>query len=75
MGGRDLFQDDITEEELRDVSLYEFYWKYYVPGNRICRSNRPLVLMLTRNLSADCANVTHARGEMYTCTARWLAGA
>ena len=62
------WQIDVTEEELRDVSLYEFYWKYYVPGNRICRSNRPLVLMVTPNLSADCANVTHARHEMYART-------
>ena len=61
-------QIDIREEELRDVSLYEFYWKYYVKSNRIHRSNRPMVMMVTPNVSADCANVTHARHEMYART-------
>ena len=59
---------DVSEEELRDVSLYEFYWKYYVKYNRICRSNRPVALMVTPGVSADCANVTHARHEMYART-------
>jgi len=58
----------ITEAELRDVSFYEFYWKYYVKYNRIYRSNRPVALMVTPSVSADCANVTHARHEMYART-------
>ena len=58
----------ITEAEIRDVSLFEFYWKFYVHRNRIHRSLRPTALMVTPSISADCANATHARHEMYART-------
>ncbi len=65
---------DVTEAELRDLSFYEFYWKYFMKQNKIYRSTRPVALMVTPCMSADTANVTHARHEMYarTCVvAHW----
>ena len=61
-------QIDVEEDEVSDLSLYEFYWKFYVKNNRVCRSNRPVAMMVTPSLSADCANVTHARHELYART-------
>ena len=55
----------VTEEEIRDLSLYEFYWKYYVWRGKVRRWTRPVALVVTPSISADCANVTHARHEMY----------
>ena len=56
-------------DELRHMSLYEFYWKFYVVGKRICRSHKPVCLMVTPGFSADCANVKDDRHEAYARTA------
>lgn len=62
---RDLRDDSITEEEVRNVSLYEFWWKYAVYKGRVRRSARPVCLMVTPCFSADCANVEHANHDGY----------
>ena len=54
---------------IRDVSLFEFYWKYYVLGRRIHVSTKPVCLMVTPSFSADCANIGHDRHEAYAHTA------
>ena len=56
------------ELETRDVSLYEFYSKYYLEKSRICRPSRLVALMVTPGLSADCACVAHDRHEVYART-------
>ena len=58
-------RSDISEAELRDLSLYEFTSKYYVQRGRNIRSTRDLAIMVTPSYSADCADATHARHEMY----------
>jgi hypothetical protein len=55
----------VTEEEIRDVSLYEFWWKYCVYKGRVKKSTRPVCLMVTPCFSADCANVEHPHHEGY----------
>jgi len=55
----------IQEAEVRDVSLYEFWWKFAVYRGRVKRSTRPVCLMVTPCFSADCANVEHASHESY----------
>ncbi len=65
---RGLREPAIAEAEIRDVSLYEFYWKYYVYKGRVSRCLRPVALVVTPSISADCANVTHDRHEMYART-------
>ena len=55
----------ITEAELRDLSLYEFYYKYNVWRGNISVSQRRICLMVTPSFSADCANVAHARHNEY----------
>ncbi|HIE71897.1 MAG TPA: hypothetical protein EYP98_17895, partial [Planctomycetes bacterium] len=57
--------DDVTEEEIRDLSLYEFWWKYTVERGRVKRAPRASCLMVTPCFSADCANVEHAVHESY----------
>jgi len=52
-------------DELRYMSLYEFAWKFYVNRGRLCRSLRPVCIMVTPSFSADCANVSHDRHEAY----------
>lgn len=54
---------------IRDVSLFEFYWKYYVLRRRIHLSTKPVCLMVTPSFSADCARVSHDRHEAYARTA------
>ena len=56
---------DVTEEEIRDVSLFEFYWKYNVYRGLVKRSTRPVCLMVTPCYGADCANVEHPSHESY----------
>ena len=56
---------DVTESEIRDVSLFEFWWKYAVYKGRVKRSPRAVCLMVTPCFSADCANVEHACHEGY----------
>ena len=53
------------ERELRDVSLYEFCWKYSVYRGVIKRSARSVAIMVTPSFSADCANVDHKNHENY----------
>ena len=53
------------ERELRDVSLYEFCWKYSVYRGVIKRSVRSVAIMVTPSFSADCANVEHKNHENY----------
>ena len=62
--------ETITEEELRDLSLYEYFWKYNVFQGRIKRSGQSVCLMVTPSFSADCASVEHAvtkamRGQQF----------
>ena len=61
--------EDVSEAELQHVSLYEFWWKYFVDRGRVKRSTRPVCLMVTPSYSADCANVEHACHESYARTA------
>ena len=55
----------IAVEEVRDVSLYEFWWKFHLQKGKMLRSTRPPCLMVTPSFSADCANVEHAMHEGY----------
>ena len=55
----------VTPEEVRHVSLYEFWWKYFVKRGRVRRCQRPVCLMVTPCFGADCANVEHASHEGY----------
>ena len=70
---RKQFKDDPGEcakweREVRDVSLYEFWWKYTVYQGRVKRSPRPVCLMVTPCYSADCANAEHPCHESYART-------
>ena len=56
---------DVSAAELQHLSMYEFWWKYYVERGRVKRSTRPVCLMVTPSYSADCANVEHACHESY----------
>ena len=58
------------EAEVKDVSLYEFWWKYYVKENRVQRCNleRPVALMVTPALRADAARVDHGSHGVYART-------
>ena len=49
------------EADVRDVSLYEFYYKYNVSRNRLYLSKAAAAIMVTPSISADCANVEHPR--------------
>ena len=57
--------ESVKESEVRDVSLYEFWWKFAVYRGRVKRSNRPVCIMVTPCFSADCANVEHPNHEAY----------
>ena len=61
--------ESVTLEEVKHLSLYEFWWKYTVYKGRVKRSTRPVCLMVTPSFSADCANVEHANHEGYARTA------
>ena len=62
---RGMGDESITEDEVRHVSLYEFWWKFVVYRGRVKRSSGPVCLMVTPHFSADCANVEHASHESY----------
>jgi len=67
---RNQFKDDPAlmrrwEKEVRDVSLYEFWWKYDLFRGTLRRVGRAVCLMVTPSYSADCANVAHACHESY----------
>ena len=55
----------VAEEEVRDVSLFEFWWKFYVDRGRVKRSRGGVCIMVTPSYSADAANVEHAHHEGY----------
>ena len=52
-------------DELRHMSLYEFFSKFYMYKGRMCRSSKQVCLMVASSYSADCANVCHDRREAY----------
>ena len=52
---------DIDVSEFKDVSLYEFYFKFGQAFGKLCRWKVPPVLMVTPGFSSDCACVTHER--------------
>ena len=53
------------EAEVRDLSLYEFYWKYYVRRNRLHAASQTWALMVTPCMAASSAQVFHDRHEAY----------
>ena len=53
------------EGEIRDVSLFEFYWKYCFYRGKLKRSPSEVCVMVTPAYSADCANVKHPAHEGY----------
>ena len=55
----------IAVEEVRNVSMYEFWWKFRMERGKLLRSTKPVCLMVTPSFSADCANVEHALHEGY----------
>jgi len=54
--------------EVRDVSVYEFFWKYRFSRGRIFRVASPVCLMVTPSISADCAAVDNGAHERYART-------
>ena len=57
--------DQVSEEDVRHVSLYEFWWKFSVYRGRVRWATRPVCLMVTPSYSADCACVEHVCHESY----------
>ena len=47
------------------MSLYEFCWIFDAYRGKLCRSVKPVCIMVTPAFSADCANVMHDRHEAY----------
>ncbi|MEC7299906.1 MAG: ferrochelatase, partial [Pseudomonadota bacterium] len=68
----------LLKEEVHHLSLFEFYWKFYVDHRQIVRSGKPVCLMVTPAFSADCIETLeeineeikesfeHAGGEKFT---------
>ena len=52
--------ESISVEEVRDVSLFEFYWKYAVYRGKLRRGNPAVCLQVTPGYSAECADVQRA---------------
>jgi hypothetical protein len=50
---------------VRDTSLYEFFWKYYVTRCRLVPANQTWALMVTPRMAASCALVSHDRHAAY----------
>ncbi len=64
----------MRENEIRAVSLYEFYCKYYYQGKRLCKRSSSVALEVRPNFSADCAAVDHGLHQAYaqrTVVAFW----
>jgi len=53
------------EAEVQDLSLYEFYWKYYVNRGRLLAANQTWALMVTPCMAASSAQIFHDRHEAY----------
>ena len=56
------------EMEVRDVSLYEFYWKYAVSRGRVYISKTSPAIMVTPAISSNAAQVDHPRHAFYART-------
>ena len=56
------------EMEVRDVSLYEFYWKYVVSRGRVYISKTSPAIMVTPAISSNAAQVDHPRHAFYART-------
>ena len=48
---------DIPPDDVRDTSLYEFWWKFHQSRGRLSRNTDTRVVMVTPGWSADCACV------------------
>ena len=55
---------DIKEEELKDLSMYEFYWKFHMHGRRILR------VVKTKGLSVWVGGL--GRGRCGVARLQWL---
>ena len=55
-----------VEAQIRDVSLYEFYWKHYVKRDRLCAANQTWALMVTPSMAASAAQICNDRHEAYS---------
>ena len=53
------------ESLVRNVSLFEFYWKYYFRGKKIGAANQTWALMVTPSMAASSASIFHERHEAY----------
>ena len=53
------------ESLARDVSLFEFFWKYYFRGKRMGAANQTWALMVTPSMAASSASIFHERHEPY----------
>ena len=53
------------EASVRETSLYEFFWKYYVTQKRVVPANQTWALMVTPAMAASTALVSHDRHESY----------
>jgi hypothetical protein len=56
---------EAKEVHMRDLSLYEFWSKYDVRGQRVCPRAAAVALQVTPGYSADCARVDHGLHEAY----------
>ena len=53
------------EKQIRNVSVYEFYSKYYWKRNQVKKRAQPVALQVAPGFSADCAEVDHGLHQMY----------
>ena len=67
--GKDLQKCEALARQTRDVSLFEFYWKYSVFKGKISPGGRSVCIMVTPGYGADVANVEHACHEAYARSA------
>ena len=63
--GRDDGELEYLEGVTRDVSFYEFFFKYAVVGGRISPFRKRVALHVLPGVSASCANVSHDGHAMY----------
>ena len=62
-------RSDVAPEELRNISFYEWVWKFYHVKGRHVRFNLRQCIMLSPGFSADSASVLHPRHGDYARTA------
>ena len=58
-------RSDVALEDVRDASLYEFWWKFHQVSGKPVRSAQTRVLMVTPAWSADCACVLSDKHSDY----------